>query len=246
MWYGRRSCSRARTPVPTEVGTPCCASINRGRCCGPFALLSCVWLPLREPRVGGCVSPCVGGALRGWHRLCRLGHLYCPRTSANGPSWPPCGKTLASLRVAPMPLSLAVGRGVGPLWGAGDAGLGTRLAALSTASMKYARPCVDRGSPLASWGSRARRPSSLFGTAMWWCRMACVTPGWIVVSSRCSRLPFRMWGAGVPMSVSLTDLRGCIRSWWAPRYVVVSWRMATPVRWSLVALPSLGRCGGWP
>ena len=93
-----------------------------GRCWGPFALPLCVWLPLREPRAGGCVSPCVGGALRVWHRPCRPGHLYCFRSSASGPSWPPWGKTCASLRVAPMPSSLAVERGVGRLGGAGGAG----------------------------------------------------------------------------------------------------------------------------
>ena len=106
---------RRVAPVSTE-----------GRCCGPFALLLCVWLPPRELQVGGCVSPCVGGALRVWHRPCRPGRLYCLRSSASGPSWPPWGKTWASLRVAPMPSSLAVERGVGRLGGAGGAGLGTR------------------------------------------------------------------------------------------------------------------------
>ena len=91
------------------------------------------------------------------------------------------------------------------------------MAALSTASMKYARPCVDRRSPLVIWGSCARRPSSLFGSAMWWCRVACVTPRWIVVSSRCRGSPFRMWGAGVRMLASPTDLRRCTRSWGASR-----------------------------
>ena len=31
MWYGRRSCSWAQMPVPTEVGAPCCARIHRGQ-----------------------------------------------------------------------------------------------------------------------------------------------------------------------------------------------------------------------
>ena len=60
---------------------------------------------------------------------------------------------------------------------------------------------------------------------MWWYRLACVTPRWIVVSSRCSGSRFRMWGAGVPMSASPTDFRGCTRSWRASREVVKSWRM---------------------
>ena len=64
--------------------------------------------------------------MRVWHRPCQLGRLYCPRSSASGPSWPPWGKTWASLRVAPMPSSLAVERGVGRLGGVGGAGLGTR------------------------------------------------------------------------------------------------------------------------
>ena len=91
------------------------------------------------------------------------------------------------------------------------------MAALSTASMKYARPCVDRRSPLAILGSRARCSSSLLGSVMWWCRVACVTPRWTVVSSRCRDSPFRMWGVGVLASASPTDLRGCTRSWWASR-----------------------------
>ena len=33
----------------------------------------------------------------------------------------------------------------------------------------------------------------------------------------CRGSPFRMWGVGVPVSASPTDLRGCTRSWWASR-----------------------------
>ena len=40
---------------------------------------------------------------------------------------------------------------------------------------------------------------------MWWFRVACVTPSWIVVSSRCRGSPFRMWGAGVPMSAHVGE-----------------------------------------
>ena len=61
---------------------------------------------------------------------------------------------------------------------------------------------------------------------MWWYRVACVTPRWTVVSSRCRGSPFRMWRVGVPLAASPTDLRRCTRSWWASRQVVVSWRMA--------------------
>ena len=55
------------------------------------------------------------------------------------------------------------------------------------------------------------------GSVMWWCRVACVTPRWTVVSSRCRGSPFRMWGVGVLASASPTDLRGCTRSWWTSR-----------------------------
>ena len=61
---------------------------------------------------------------------------------------------------------------------------------------------------MASWGSRASRPFSLLGSVMWWCRVACVTARWTVVSSRCRGSPFRMWGVGVPVSASPTDLQG--------------------------------------
>ena len=80
------------------------------------------------------------------------------------------------------------------------------MAALSTASMKYARPCIDRRSPLAIWVSRARRSSSLLGSVMWWCCVACVTPRWTVVSSRCRGSPFRMWGVGVLASVNTAGI----------------------------------------
>ena len=111
-------------------------------------------------------------------------------------------------------------------WGRGRCRAWYLMAALSTASMKYARPCMDRRSPVASWGSRARRPPSLLQSVMWWCCVACVTPRWTVVSSRCRGSPFRMWGVGVPVSASPTDLRRCTRIWCASRWVVVSWRMA--------------------
>ena len=58
------------------------------------------------------------------------------------------------------------------------------MVTFSTASMKYARPCVNRRSLLESWGSSVRGPSSLFGGAMLWCWVACVTPRSTVVSSR--------------------------------------------------------------
>ena len=46
-------------------------------------------------------------------------------------------------------------------WGSGRCRAWYLMAALSTASMMYARPCIDRRSPLRSWSSWSRCPSSL-------------------------------------------------------------------------------------
>ena len=142
---------------------------------------------------------------------CRLARLCCRRITASGPSWPPHGMRWAIPHVVPGLGDLLPCNWEGPM-GMGRCSAWKPMAALTTASIKYAMPCLQRRSCLANCGSRAIRPSSFVGRATPWWWMACVTPRCTVVSIIWMGFPGRKCGVLAPSVARSTDLRGCTRS----------------------------------